>query len=113
MAMTYEYQTRYGDYVIHFVRTAYADNGNLALMMVIDDGEDCIPGEMYGVPTVNLGVPCDEDCAFIDTNNMPDVLDFIIDNGLGDLTGRNAPSGFCMYPEVRFYPEFLADCDVQ
>lgn len=44
----------------------------------------------------------DENCGFLDTNNAPYIIDFLIENKLGELTGRTARSGFCTYPEFRF-----------
>ena len=60
--------------------------------------------EPYGVLTVNLDeFPTNGNKAFVDTNNLgDDIIDWIIENNLGELTGRIGFSGFCAYPEVEF-----------
>lgn len=40
--------------------------------------------------------------SYIDTNNCPWALDFIVKNGFGKQTGKTRQSGFCIYPQVRF-----------
>lgn len=42
-------------------------------------------------------------CQFIDTNNNPNLIKWLIDNNFGILTGNNAKSGYCTYPEFNFY----------
>ena len=45
----------------------------------------------------------DEDCGFIDTNNLGNnIIQWLIDNNLAMQTGRFGKSGFCVYPEVKF-----------
>lgn len=75
-------------------------NGNLAIAVspIGEEFEDDLI-----VITTNLGlVPTDPNCAFIDDNNNPCVLKWILENNLGSLTGRCEPSGMWMYDEVRF-----------
>jgi hypothetical protein len=58
--------------------------------------------EPWGILTINLDKRAN-DCAFIDTNdNGEDIIDWIVSNDLGALTGEIGYSGFCCYPEVRF-----------
>lgn len=38
-------------------------------------------------------------------------MSWIIENGLGELTGQRNRSGYCTYEKIRFYPEKLKDCD--
>ena len=40
--------------------------------------------------------------AFVDTNNLPEAIDFIREYGLGKLNGLAARSGRCIYPMVEF-----------
>lgn len=60
--------------------------------------------ELYTVLTVNLeeapafALP---DRAFIDTNNNPDALEFLVSNGLAEDTGYRRQSGWVSYPMVR------------
>ncbi len=88
------------DHPITFRLNHYADNGNLYVGMVThEDGY----AEPWSDLTVNLDVKCAEDCAFIDTNNNGEqILLWLIQNKLGDLTGRMQPSGFCLFPEFKF-----------
>lgn len=59
--------------------------------------------EPYCDITVNItGYPLNKDCAFLDTNNSPFIVDFLLKNGLGKLTGRTVGSGYCTYPEFQF-----------
>lgn len=93
-----------GEYQITFNTDTYANNGNLYIGM--DCWEDIGNGEYpepYGDLTVNLGYKCAPGCAFIDTNNNPGIMEWLIANNLGEPTGRIAQSGFCTYPEFRFY----------
>ena len=43
-----------------------------------------------------------------DTNNSPWLEEFIVRNGLGEFTGACGYSGFCSYPQYRFYPSVIA-----
>jgi hypothetical protein len=43
-------------------------------------------------------------CQFIDTNNNDEkILDWLVQNQFGELTGNTGKSGFCTYPEFNFY----------
>ena len=44
----------------------------------------------------------DEDEAYLDTNNLPEAVDFVKEYGLGELTGDFRRSGWCVYPKVKF-----------
>ena len=74
----------------------YANNDTLAVVLYTLDYEE------YCVLTVNIGCSTNDDVAVIDTNNYPWLLSYVLDNGLGELTGRYRCSGFCEYPEVKF-----------
>lgn len=90
-----------------FETANYADNGNLYVGLRTN-----IEGypEPWSDLTVNLGVPCKENCGFIDTNNNGNgIIDWLVENELGELTGRIKASGFCMYPEFRFNMEKLRE----
>ena len=83
-----------------FELSSYVENGNLYVGLISHD-------EGYPEPwqnlTVNLGEKCKDNCAFIDVNNNGSaIIDWLIVNGLGDVTGKIIPSGFCMYPEFEF-----------
>ena len=61
-------------------------------------------GELYTVLTVNLedspafGIP---DKAFIDTNNNPEAMEFLIRNSLAEDTGYRRKSGWVEYPMAK------------
>lgn len=88
------------DNPITFRLSNYAENGNLYVGMITH--ADGYP-EPYSDLTVNLSVKCAENCAFIDINNNGDrIVEWLITNKLATLTGRIQPSGFCVYPEMKF-----------
>ena len=94
----------YGEmYGLSLFVTEYTSNGRLAIILIDQDGED------FADMTVNLpGERCPEGCAFVDTNNSPWLEEFIVWNGLGEFTGAYGYSGFCSYPQYRFYPSVIA-----
>ena len=65
--------------------------------------------EPYADVTVNIpDYPLsDENCAFLDTNNAPFVVELLTKYNCGKFTGRYAYSGYCAYPEFRFDMETL------
>lgn len=97
---------KYGNnYPMTFNLAHYCNNGNLYLGLITN-------AEGYYEPwsdlTVNLGTKCEENCAFIDTNNNgDDIIDWLEAHELGTTTGRYKASGFCVYPEFRFNIEKL------
>jgi len=79
-------------------KDSYANNGSLAVFL--SDNK-----EMIAVLTVNIDASdCigDEACAYIDTNNIPWVEDFLQENKIAYPTGEYGFSGFCAYPLYRF-----------
>lgn len=40
--------------------------------------------------------------SYVDTNNCPWALELIVNNQLGQVTGRSRMSGYCLYPSVKF-----------
>lgn len=82
-------------------KTTYATNGRLALRLILVDGNYTAH---YATLTVNLPQAdhLDEDCAFVDTNNIPNADTLIRVYKLGKPTGRYVSSGFCLYPEYKF-----------
>lgn len=94
---------KYLDIVAGVLVTNYVDNNGLALMMV-----DLEEEEIYGDITVNVGsVP--EYSAYLDTNNMPEIEEFITENEIGFFTGLVKQSGFCTYPLYSFFPSKLKE----
>lgn len=83
------------------VRRGVYQDGNLALVLT---DEDSLP---YGKLTVNLDVVPPAGTAFLDTNNMPEAAQLLIDAGAGALTGATEKSGWCTYPLFAFSEEWL------
>lgn len=81
-------------------QSAYANNGRMYLGLWCKE-EDYF--EPWTDITVNLFGPItDENCAFVDNNNCPDIVQFLEQSGLAVPTGRVRQSGWCVYPEYRF-----------
>ena len=91
----YTYKLYNEIYNIKLMRSIYSDNNNTAIIAETEEGEP------FGVLTVNLGEDLPKDMAYINTNNMPDALDFLIKNDLAEDTGKTGKSGFCTYPLVK------------
>lgn len=91
----YTYETYGQKFDINLMRSTYMDNNNTAIISETTDGEP------FGTLTVNLDEKLPKNMAYIDTNNMPDVLDFLIKNDLAENTGEIRQSGFCTYPLVK------------
>lgn len=96
-----------GDHKIVFGIGKYFDNHLYIEMLYLD--EEFNDWEPYHNLTVNLEVePLDSSCGFVNTNDgCSNLLQWVIDNGLGEPTGRIAKSGFCTYWEVAFDLERL------
>lgn len=63
--------------------------------------------EPYGDVTVNLAGPVPPYCAYVDTNNMPELENFLVENKLAEFTGLEHDCGFCSYPLYMFNAERL------
>lgn len=107
MAQTFEFTSKYGtNYEIVFTLAEYM-NGNTAVIVDcrnIDEDDDY--WDLYGDLTTNLGMPFGRNYAFLDTNNLQDLCDFVLMHGWAEVTDH-MQSGFCTYPLVRFTDEFL------
>lgn len=83
-----------------WVRSKYDYSKTLAVMANNDDGSP------YGVATVYLEGQSENlprDCAFVDTNNWPDVVERLEREGLAEeLEDEAGVSGFCVYPAMKF-----------
>lgn len=111
---TYAYTDEWGNnYELFFVKTVYAYNNRTAILAVCQE-----EGESYWEPYTDVTVNLMETLsgttyAFLDTNNSRHLIDWMVAQGLVELTGHEAISGFCTYPEGRFTDEFLAACEVE
>lgn len=80
--------------------TTYRKTGTLAVLMNYIDGEmECD----YDVVSVNLcsGLQ-DGQMAYVDTNNIPEIDRWLVENGIAEDTGVRTVSGFCTYPLLQF-----------
>ena len=88
------------DHKMSFELATYAENDNLYVGMITHN--EGYP-EPWGDLTVCLDTDCKPNCAFIDTNNNGnEIINWLIENKLGKLTGRMKMSGWCLYPEFEF-----------
>ena len=79
----------------------YSITGNLAIEMV--NWKHRYPSS-WAALTVDLNEVCEKDCSYVDTNHHGrKILSWIIENGLGELTGQRNRSGYCTYEKIRFY----------
>lgn len=81
---------------------------NKSLYVGLTTVEDGFP-EPYGDVTVNLMDSVPSYCAFVDTNNMPEVEDFLVKNGIAEFSTFQQKSGFCSYPLYVFDAERLRE----
>lgn len=82
---------------VSLVKSKFYD-GNLAVVMIDEYGN------YHSRITVNLPTysKTDENCAYVDSNNLPRIVEWLKRHKLAEPTGMLAHSGFCEYPEMRF-----------
>lgn len=96
---TLELETMFGPVQVVLTVNTYADNKSLYVgLTTMEDG---FPSP-YGNVTVNLIRDVPAYCAFVDTNNMPELKDFLAKNGIAKPTGLEQKSGYCSYPLYLF-----------
>lgn len=106
------FETRYGtEYVLAFKEGRYIKGDGLAVeVWCAPPNPETPPSEMewepYGVLTVNLGATMPEGLAYLDSNNLPDLVEFAIGKEWATKVGSGR-SGYCEYPLVQFSDEFL------
>lgn len=81
---------------IYITVNHYSQNGNIAIGMITENYEP------RAILTKNLGEKLEENCAYVDTNNLPEIEEIIRKYHLAEPTGRQYQSGYCTYPEYRF-----------
>ena len=96
----YIYFEAYGNsYEGIIVKSRYTQNNNLYL------GVCLINGELYGNITTNTEIKLKEGMALLDTNNSSYIIDALPKEHY-EIVGC-IPSGYCVYPVVKFNDEFL------
>lgn len=97
-----EFVTSFGKYDVAVTLDRYVADGSLYVGLV-----DKNTGEPFADVTVCFDEPLltanpeadeNETFCYIDTNNLPEVEEFIKSNGLGKPTKITKASGFCTYP---------------
>ena len=79
--------------------TKYLCNKRFAAQMV---DENNYP---VAIITVNIDKPLSvnkPNVNFVDTNNLPNIEEFLVENKIAKPTGNFVISGFCVYPEYEF-----------
>lgn len=99
-------KTKYSTY--HDVKLQvnnYSYGNNLALQLY----------DAYGEPlcsmTTNFGKDLPFGYSYVDTNNLPEIEEFIKEYGLGAPTGKFMQSGYCSYPLYKFNMGVLNELD--
>lgn len=95
-----------GNVTVELEIGAYANNHRMHIGLVEVDGEEPEP---FANLTVNIDAPCPEYCGYVDTNNCPELEDFIVKHELGEFTGMMGDSGFCSYPLYMFHVDKLRE----
>lgn len=87
-----------------FQKTTYVHDHSLAIVAFESNTH-----EPYCCVTTNLGLVIADDMAYLDTNNLPDICNWLVSMGYAEVVAF-ANSGYCTYPLVRFSKEFLDSC---
>ena len=107
MERTLELQTQWGTTEkVQLEISNYMNNNGLYIGLSAVGGE--YP-ESYGDVTVNLDSKAPDYCSNVDTNNMPELKNFIKDHDLGEFTGLSERSGFYEFPLYMFNPDKLRE----
>ncbi len=85
---------------------SYMNNGRIYIGMTETGGEYPEP---FADITVNIDAPCSPYCGYVDTNNCPELEEFIEKHNLGEFTGMTGNSGFCTYPLYMFHVDKLRE----
>ena len=89
-------------YNVYIEKVKYQYKNRLAVQAYVVEDDGWV--EPYATISVNLVNEklTDENCAYVDCNNVPFIDEWLEENGIAEPTGRFAFSGFCVYPEMRF-----------
>ena len=102
---TFEFENRFGTrYTVSFEKKTYIYRGTAIEVWCKEPGS-CY-WEPYAMLTKNLGDLPPTNLAYLDGNNVPDLVEFVLGNGWCKKVGE-CSSGYCVYPLVEFTEEFL------
>ena len=102
-----EFEDQAGKHQLVFEKTKYVQDNSLAIVAYIAETKEC-----YCCCTVNLGWVVSDSMAYLDTNNLPDICNWLVGMGYAEVVAFNN-SGYCTYPLVLFSDEFLNDICIQ
>lgn len=109
MENTLVFESRFSGRVpVRLEINSYMNNGRLYIGLTEAEGEYPEP---FADMTVNIDGPCLPYCGYVDTNNCPELEEFIVKNGLGEFTDMVGNSGFCQYPLYMFNAEKLRELE--
>lgn len=83
----------------------YMNNDNIYIGLSLPNEDS----EFYGDATVNLSEELPPYCGYLDVDGIPNIEEFVKENGLGEDTGKTKRSGFVEYPLYIFNPEKLRE----
>ncbi len=88
------YEAWYGDVEVEMTVDRYRTDNGIALFLWNN-------GELYGCLTVCLPTQfkTNDNCVYLDTNNMSGSESLIEKYGIGKATGFYGCNGYCQYPE--------------
>jgi hypothetical protein len=69
----------------------YATNGNIAILMIAEDGD------IFTIISKNVQ-PLADSCFAVDENNNPGIAKWLIGNNISEDTGGAVHSGYVKYP---------------
>lgn len=82
------------------IRPAFYENGCIAILAIPEESEDSFD---YYILTVNLyemNLMSFSSFIYVDINNEPEALDFLVENGIAEKTPFTKQSGFVEYPAI-------------
>ena len=103
----YQIDCGYGIQTVSLGFGIYEVNGSLAVFLQRVSSESdslCDDDDLFFFITVNLpgATFLAQDEQFVDTNNLPGIEKWLIENNIAEPVGVSAYSGFCKYPLFRF-----------
>lgn len=104
MKERFRLKTSFGEKIVE-IKVMYYVYGNGLCLKFLEDGE------CYGYATVNFENKLPKYMAYVDTNDMPYIEEFIEKYRLGTNTGMYMKSGFCKYPLYHFDKAILQKID--
>lgn len=87
------------EYKVTLEANTYSNNQRFAAQMIDENG---VPVARI---TVNIAAKLSKNepnINFVDTNNLPNIEQFLTENKIAKPTGNYAASGYCVYPEYEF-----------